>query len=51
MTEQQSDTGVIARFFRRPGEKAAEFVAQLKELTAEDRTQLAEGIRNGTFTY
>ena len=49
---QQSDLKVIRDFFGfRRGDKLRDFGKEYQALTAEDKTQLAEGIRNKTFTY
>lgn len=43
---------VLKKYFEvRPGEKMVDFMEELKQLTPEDKEQLAEGINNGTLTY
>ena len=37
------ETAVIAKYFRKPEETMANFSAQLKELDAESKTELAVG--------
>ena len=43
-----TDTVLIAKFF---GLKGRDALTAVKELTAEDKKQLGDGIRNGTLTY
>lgn len=43
-----SNTVVIAKFFELRGKEAMEF---LRSLSAEDKDQLGDGIRNGTLSY
>lgn len=52
MTEgkAQSDAMVIKRYFL-PEMTAGEAMAELKRLTPEDKVQLGEGIRSGSYSY
>jgi len=39
----QSETGAISKYFRMPGETVSEFMAQVRKLTPESKTELATG--------
>lgn len=54
MTDKKplGDAAVLKEFFGlSEGETLSGFVQELKQLSPEEKTQLAEGIRNQTFTY
>lgn len=53
MTEtDKSDAVVLKEFFgKREGQTLTEFVVEMRQLTDEDKQQLADGIRNGSLTY
>jgi len=45
-------TKILKEYFgMRPGTKLADFAAELKELSDEEKEQLAEGISNGSLNY
>lgn len=49
---EKSDAMVIREYFGLlPGCTLKDFLGEYKALTAEDKIELAEGIRNETFTY
>lgn len=50
MAAEKSDAILIKEFFM-ADMKSAEALAELRQLTAEDKVQLGTGIRNGSFTY
>lgn len=50
--EKQSDAKLISNFFGKlPGQNLSDFMEEYKALSSEDKSQLAEGIRNGSLTY
>lgn len=52
MTDFKTDIMVLKEFFgTREGETLTQFVAEMRELGEDDKAILAEGIRNGTYTY
>lgn len=47
-----SHATVIKGYFGyKEGQKAAEFVKEIQQLTPEDKAQLSEGIENGSLDY
>lgn len=47
-----TDAAVLKQFFGlREGQTLTGFVAELKDLSADEKAQLANGIRDETFTY
>jgi len=48
---EKTNVQEISAFFFQDGTPASTKLAEVKALTTEDRYQLGEGIRNGTFTY
>jgi len=44
----KTDAVLIKEYF---GMSASETIAALKQLTADDKKQLGDGIRNGSLTY
>lgn len=43
---------VLKKYFELlPGQKMIDFMEELKQLTPEDKAQLAAGIEDGTLTY
>lgn len=53
MTERpKGDAGVLKGYFGfLPGQKLADFADELKSLSADEKAQLAAGIRDETYTY
>lgn len=55
MTQQESNAKVIAQFFNDKDDEnrvpLKEFMEEFKALTADDKDQLGEGIRNGSLNY
>lgn len=50
--QPKSDTVLMKNFFGyRDGEGLSDFSNELKTLSPEEKAELGEGIRNGTFTY
>jgi hypothetical protein len=48
----QSDVVILKNYFGyREGDGLAQFSAELKSLSPEDKDKLADGIRNGNLTY
>lgn len=51
-TKPKSDMLTIKEFFgTREGETLQDFAKEIRALSDQDKAQLAEGIRNETFTY
>lgn len=48
---EKTNVQEISAFFFQDGTPASTKLAEIKALTTDDRYQLGEGIRNGTFTY
>jgi hypothetical protein len=52
MTEKKVDVKLLKNFFElKEGQKLADFAAELKTLSEEEKIQLCEGIANGSLTY
>jgi hypothetical protein len=56
MTDAKKETGptnikLIREFFFSSGPGASKALQEIKALTSADKTQLGEGIRNGSLTY
>lgn len=50
--EEKSDAAVIAQFFGRlPGQGLRDVLAEIKQLGDVEKKEVADGIRNGSFTY
>jgi hypothetical protein len=50
--DKKSGARVLKQFFGlKPEQKISDFVVELKALTPEEKSQLCEGIENGTLTY
>jgi len=50
MKKPKSDAVILKEFFG-GDQKASDFLAELKKLSAEEKVQLAGGIRDGSMTY
>lgn len=51
MTEK-SDAVLIQKFFgKRNGTTLKDYMEEYRQLTEEDKQQIADGIRNGSLTY
>ncbi len=46
-----SNVKVIKQYFYPSGASASEVMKEFRGLSDEDKQQLGDGIRNGTFTY
>ena len=51
-TKEKGPTVILKNYFGlKKDEDLRGFLAELKELSTEEKEQLSEGIKNGTFTY
>lgn len=51
-TPGKLNAGDIGKFFgKKEGQKLSELVGEMKDLTDQDKAQLAQGFADGTLTY
>lgn len=51
MADQAQSNAVVCKQFFMPEAKSIDFIKEFKALSAEDKEQLGEGIRDGSLTY